>query len=375
MNIRDYIRWRGDISMKQDPFNEVDNLVFTQLAYLYWSNPDRRKPLPLKEAVELAEKPENASSLYDTRLDLAQLAAASNRFGDIKILKHVRDTDTQQEKQFAATTFQLPDKTCYVAFQGTDTSLAGWKEDFNMSFTCPVPAQKAAEEFLKDTARRYKYPLIVGGHSKGGNLAIYASVMLNHPNRIISVFSNDGPGFPAYFLEKPEYTILQPKMKSLIPQKSVVGRLMNNSADIDIVHSDGADLVSQHDIFTWAIDVNVIVREERNTSESQFFQGVFNQWNNDLSLEEKMVFMNSVYDVMVNTGIKTSSDISRNKLLLIKQMVSHISNMSEASRNICLDVIGALLRSNFSSFRNTFLEGAIRQAKKGDDSNENTDSE
>lgn len=386
MNIKDYIRWRGDVPMRQDPFNEVDNLILSELVYIRWDGvADVAKPITLKQAYEGYQRVhsddtpdsdaiERTQVIYMSRVELARLAAESVRFSDIKVMNYVHDISLDEEKQFAAMVFQLPDKTYYVAFSGTDHTIVGWKEDFSMTYTCPVAAQKAAADYLKKIASRPFSSLMTGGHSKGGNLAVYAAAMLKQPGKIVAIYNNDGPGFPESFIKRQEYQDIVDSIHSLMPQASVIGRLMNSSDNPEIVHSEGHGIVSQHYPLTWSIDVNRIVREEKNTSESQFLQGVFNRWNQQLDLEEKMVFMNALFDVLARTGIQNSGEIARNKMAIVKQLISHISEMSDASRSICLSVLGALFRSNVSSFSNTYLDGIIRQARRGD-KNENTGSE
>lgn len=370
MNINDYIRWRGEITFKQSQFNEVDNLILSQLAYINWSGVVDKQTITLKKAWDLYQtKIDNELSMYE---ECCSLAANSNRFKDLKLSNYSKDINKETEKQFGAITFQLPDKSYYVAFEGTDNSLVGWKEDFNMTFTSPIPAQIEAAEYFKNLLTIPFSSFRLGGHSKGGNLAVYAAVMSNKPNQIIAVYNNDGPGFMESFTNTEAYKQIEDKLISFIPQSSTIGRLLNNPSKTEIVKSNASNLYWQHFVFSWEIDVNRIVRMDKNTTESQYIQETMNKWNSDLSLEEKMVFINAVYDTLTGMGYSSFEEIHSHKVDVLKKLITKFLDFSDNSKEICISVLIVFFKSNLEAFGNTYVDKIIKKITKGN-KNENTD--
>ena len=124
-------------------------------------------------------------------------AAKTNRFGSIELHDYINSVDTKTQTQFGAITFSLDKNNHYVAFRGTDNTIVGWKEDLNLAVQQEVPAQKRATSYLSDIASKYSGKLIVGGHSKGGNLALYSVFKAEKSikDRIEKRVGFDGPGF------------------------------------------------------------------------------------------------------------------------------------------------------------------------------------
>ena len=205
-NILEYLDWRGDLTLSERPFNEVDNLILAEICYLDFSGfvpagfQTQQVTLQAAASAYFAAHPEtNMGVLVPDQIPvLVEHAAKTARFGDIRLLGYVNRIDEETQTQFSALTMLLPDGSAYVAFRGTDDTIVGWKEDFNMAFTPEIPAQKYAAEYLRQVSGTLPFrPLLVGGHSKGGNLAVYASVFCGQEvqKRILAVYNNDGPGF------------------------------------------------------------------------------------------------------------------------------------------------------------------------------------
>lgn len=198
-NIFDYLEWRGDLSIKVDKFNEIDNLILSRLSYfpfdgLFESNEE----IELKEVYERYKKLGTTGRILQKEdIDLFPLLAKSNRFGDLKLTRYTNKLDLIKEKQFSAITILLPDEIIYVSYRGTDNTVVGWKKDFNMSFSELVPSQTDAVEYLENVAKAYNKKLLVGGYSKGGNLAVYVGTFCKKEiqNNIIKIYNNDGSGF------------------------------------------------------------------------------------------------------------------------------------------------------------------------------------
>ena len=200
-NILDYIRWRGDLSFEQDPPNAIDSLIFSYLVYIRF--PEELLADPKREVL-LSQVEEALSALPDVReranahqLELLHEAAESRRFGKTFLVQFQNQFIPEEDTQFAAAAFLLDDGSLMVSFRGTDNTLVGWKEDFNMCFQEAVPAQRLAVEYVRELYEAYGRPMHLCGHSKGGNLAVYAAAKSPAMIRgvIRQVYNNDGPGF------------------------------------------------------------------------------------------------------------------------------------------------------------------------------------
>ena len=239
-NIFDYLNWR-DIPIEKVEQNEVDNLILSRASYFPFDGVlENEEKITLKEAydrfLKIKKKPH---FLQKEDKKLFAILSCSTRFKDIFVYNYINKIDSLEEKQFSAITFFLPVDTIYVAFRGTDDTLVGWKEDLNMTYSEYVPAQEDAVKYLEDIARKTKGPIIVGGHSKGGNLAIYASAFCKESikKRIIKIYNNDGPGFSKKIVENVKYKNIVEKVHTYIPQTSIIGRLLNHTGKANIIKS------------------------------------------------------------------------------------------------------------------------------------------
>ena len=269
--VADYLRWRGDIPFSADPFNEVDNLVLCIVSYLNF----RRFPELLtrnpKEAVllrdisqKLTEEDEQLGLSRLAYIPVVQQAAQTERFADVRMFAFEDRSDEEAQMQFAAVSFLLPDKSVFIAFRGTDTTLVGWKEDFNMSFLESVPAQVRAAEYAAEILKLCRFHRIrIGGHSKGGNLAAWAGLHLPRRayDRLLAVYNNDGPGFNRSMTELPEYKLLREKLHTFIPESSIVGVLLEHCEEYTVIAST-ARSVMQHEALSWCTERNHFIHLE-----------------------------------------------------------------------------------------------------------------
>lgn len=204
---------------------------------------------------------------YD--VDLLKLLAENRRYRNMKLTYYVNQIENESQMQFSAVTVQISKKLHFVSYRGTDNTLVGWKEDFNMSFTCPVPAQKSAVEYLEQVASKTTGELILGGHSKGGNLAVYAAAFCKQAlqGRIATVYNFDGPGFSQKVIKAEGYINICNKVTTYVPQSSIVGMLLEHEEKYTIIHSNQLGIM-QHDIYSWMVERNhlVTLREITNSS-------------------------------------------------------------------------------------------------------------
>lgn len=354
MNLLDYMRWRGDLSLQSAPFNEVDNLVLTELSYLDWSGivpPIGHGSITIKQACDLFFArnkyedipPDNFLTLHPY-YDLAHLIADSQRFGNIQLQAYAYDFDPLKEKQFAALTLTLSDRTLFVAYRGTDSSIVGWKEDFNIAVMCPTPSQKEAADYLSTVLHHNWYRARVSGHSKGGNLAMYAVAMYPKKNRIITVYNNDGPGFTPEFCQSEAFQKIKPQLQMFIPQSSVVGLLMCNDADRQIVTSDARQTIMQHSPFSWQIEGNHFLRQTSNTEISQEVKATTNSWVYNISNQDKLAFFDTVYALLDEAGVKTLDDVGANLLKLAPRLIDKLKNFTPGQKELFTQMIQLFVR-------------------------------
>lgn len=278
-NMLDYLAWRGDLTFAERPFNEVDNLILSELAYLKLGRVGPKagdgQIVLLRDLWPLCEKDEIAqyTPTNDPRLAL-RAAAQTARFGGIGVSDSVDELDLEKQVQFAAVTFHLGDGSVYVGFRGTDSTLIGWREDFNTTYLSETPGQAMAVQYLEAAAERCRGLLRVGGHSKGGNLAVYASAFAPESvrYRIREVYSNDGPGFNSKVTETMEYQTILDKVILFMPETSMVGILLNNKDEKNIIRSDASGH-RQHNPYTWQVRGTAFERAQKQTTTSTFLDG------------------------------------------------------------------------------------------------------
>lgn len=299
-NIFDYIQWRGDLTFTQDPPNAVDALIFSALSYINYGcrvEAEPAVPVLLKDAAEdfLALEDHESRVRVKNDLELLRFAADSIRFGRSQLCMYRNEFVPEQETQFAAMTFLLDDGSMFLAFRGTDYSLIGWKEDFNMTFQQTVPAQRLAQQYVREVAMEYSLPMRIGGHSKGGNLAVFAAARSSPmiQKMILDVYSNDGPGFTKYLMGDPGYLAMVPRIKTYIPQSSVIGMLLEHEEPYTVIRSKTVGLL-QHDPYSWEVLGRGFIPVQEITESSQFVDATIKTWFADMTNQER----NQLVDVM-----------------------------------------------------------------------------
>ena len=314
-NVMDYLRWRGDLTLSQDPFNEVDALLLCVLSYIDFTGVSElqvRDPagaVPLRQAFELLGGGGEQLGLsgLDYRPVMEQMASA-RRFEGLRLFGYENRHDETAEMQFGALSFLLPDESVFMAFMGTDRSMVGWKEDFNMSFLAAVPSQERAAEYAAETAALCPgRQLRLGGHSKGGNLAVWAAVHLPEAvqDRLVAVYNNDGPGFSGDLLDTAEYRRVEERVLNLVPESSIIGVLMAHDEDYEIIDSSYY-AVMQHEPLSWVVMGNRFVRQEKRTLVGKLSDDVLREWFASMTPQEKKAFVDAMFDVLTRGGAITS---------------------------------------------------------------------
>ena len=240
-NINDYLIWRGDIPISSDfEFNEVDSVILARFSYLPFYKIDLQNEETIESISIKMSEFKNEDFNYNGDKELITNLGISTRFKNMVVTDYVKKNDKEEEKQFSAITVHISDYEMYISYLGTDKTILGWKEDFNMSFMENVPAQIEGSKYLSIIAEKYPKKLIrIGGHSKGGNVAVYSSVTApkSIQNRIIKINNYDGPGFSDNFLEKHKGNPIIEKISTYIPQDSIIGRIMEREEKFEVVQS------------------------------------------------------------------------------------------------------------------------------------------
>ena len=347
----DYLNWRGDISFELLPPCEVDNLIFSIIAYVDFSDivPEElnyaKKPSVLLNATKSFLRA-RSGILRDLGLmipretvTLLVRAAKTARFGLCRPFCFVNRVCDEEQKQFSAISFMLPGGDTFVTFRGTDDTIIGWKENFNMTFMHPVPAQTEALLYLENIARITTGKLYVGGHSKGGNLAVYASVKAceRTRERIVAVYNNDGPGFDREFIESEDYLAMSQRIHTLVPQSSVVGMLLEHEERYTVVKSTSSGIM-QHNGLTWSVMGGKFIHLDSIDDSSKLLDTSLKDWLAGLSPAEREDFVEKLYEAAISTNAKTLSELNSDKRKLLK-VWSAIDNDARSQLIKCINIV------------------------------------
>lgn len=379
--IIDYLDWRGDLSFNQDPLNEVDNLIFSVLSYSDFSGvvPGLDKPgsVTLQEAADRIGPAPHEVTTNLTRSFFAALplllekCAQTERFANLELSHYIDRIEFAKAEQFSAVVFSLDEQLHFIAFSGTDDTLAGWKEDLEMSFREAVPAQRDATRYAQAVMANLSGDFYLGGHSKGGNLAVYAAAHLTpeEQQRIIAVYNNDGPGFLANIIEKEGYQRIIHKVTTFIPQSSVAGILLEHEEKFQIIRSNETGLM-QHNAFSWEVLGKHFVYEQELSKSSLVLSQAIRAWLNNISLEERSQFVEALFKVIDATGAKTLSELSEDKLATARAMITTFTQMEEETQTILKKVVESffaesqkILRSSLGEGVESFMQKTLKRIK------------
>lgn len=361
-NILDYLDWRGDIGFEASPFNEVDSLILSELSYVDFTDyvgADFSTPITLKNAAEKLLNDERKSVFSMLFLDtnefteLLAKASASKRFGDIKLLNFVNNIDTDREMQFSAITYELYGDLIYIAFRGTDDTVVGWKEDLNMGVLETIPSQPSALAYLIHTATRFSNRrIILGGHSKGGNLAIYSAINSHSSihSRIEHIYNHDGPGFLNGISQNHAFEKLEPRITTLIPQGSIVGMLLEHDEKYSIVESNKSGLL-QHNGFSWEVMGTEFKKKPATETNSQIVDMTLKQYLAKSSLEERQRFVNGAAEIISGFEQETLSDITADKIRNMIKVAKNMENISPEGRKAMTEALKFISKELLAAIR------------------------
>lgn len=376
-NITDYVDWRGDVTLSASPFNDIDALILTQLSMVDLSGIVPSDPtdgyISLSDAAELyfADKKRKTEAVSviipsETYVLFGKLAT-SKRFGNMKLTAHVSRTDTEREKQFAALTVKPGDGSTFVAFRGTDDTIVGWKEDFNMAFMPTIPSQTEAAEYLDRVGRKVYGKIRVGGHSKGGNLAVYAAVKCSPRirRRIVTVYNYDAPGFSREFLALPEYGELGDRLKTMVPQSSLVGMLLENDGRYSVMKSVESGIM-QHNAFSWEVKGTEFIMLKELTKESRDMTLVISGWLSKLDIDSRKKFVDAVYSILVATKATTVTELNDDKYAILRAL----RDTDKETRRMVLKTFGLLFGEGGKQIAG-YVTGSLFKSKETNKADKN----
>ena len=335
-------------TFRQKGFNELDALALSYLSYFRF--PSRFTALRSNEGMKLrdlnlAEHYEMYfSGTFDAKSskELFRNMTSSPRYRDVTVKYVTEKLDEAREKQFAALCFELVPGTLAVSFRGTDASFTGWKEDFNMSFTFPVPSQKEAKKYLEkvagDSDRIY-----VMGHSKGGNLAVYAAMMAREDvkARIKRIYSLDGPGFPEEALKSREFRSILARLVKIVPQSSIIGLLLKNPDRLKIVKSSSLSLF-QHDPYTWVVEENSFKEASKLSSEALKFNRKIDAALSTMESEERRMFVDTLFEIVCSTGAADTDDFFKHLPKTLPSSLLAYSRLSDEKKDLMKQAFSAM---------------------------------
>ena len=364
-NMLDYIKEFGHVSFEERAFSEIDALVLTELEYLPLekvvpSDENGENFVTVKEIAEYMQEhkqelfDENPMMITQERHEVSQVIADAPRFQSLKFFGVVSEWDKDTTKQFAAVTVEVEPSVRLVVFRGTDETLIGWKEDFLMTYSPLVAAQTEAKEYLAKQASLFDGDLMVSGHSKGGNLAIYAAATQEEDVqlRIVDIFCFDSPGLYRSVLETKGYQNIVPLAMRYIPQDSLVGLMLESEVPYVIVKSNATGAM-QHSAMTWEIEDGQFIKMEKLTKNSQLNDQTFKKWTESVSDEELELFWNVFFELLFSVGIDTVNDLYGQFMHYVQEFLKAAGDMDEEKRELLTRIALLLVSTRFEVWKDS----------------------
>ena len=320
-DIISYVYEYGGFTFAEKPFCEIDGLLFSHFSYYIYTGivpapRDGRAAVPLSYVAQKMDWNKFISVKWELEKnrELFYKTAFSRRYRNTKLNFLVEDTDTEKELQFCAVTFMLGNGDVFLSFRGTDDELVGWREDFDMAYRTPVEAQirstKYVDQVAELLARKRNLRLYLGGHSKGGNLAVYAAMTCKDSlkPRIGRIYNMDGPGFRPDFMEKLDYDGIKDKILKIVPDESFVGMLMESKTDYELIQSSAIGL-QQHICFSWHVEGDRFERSENQVPKRKELYDRINNWIYALDRERVGAFIGELFKLIEITEARTLTDL------------------------------------------------------------------
>ena len=347
MNYFAFIDKYGNVTYKDKKETEIDILLFSQLAYLPMDNIDfkNNQKYTLEEIATSIDRSvflesliaqRNALKLLDTIKDLL-------RFKEIKVTDYSYIMD--ENSQFGAVTFILPNKKIVIAFQGTDNTIAGWKEDAILSYKYPTTSQELAGSYVEKIISKYKRSVIICGHSKGGNLALVGAMRTTLLKKLAikEIYSFDGPGLREKEFNSNQYKQVRKKLHNIIPDESMVGVLFNQE-NLDVIKSDAKGIM-QHATTSWQVEDDRLVRTNKSALSDNLDKAIYD-WLSNYDLEQRKLIIDEAFGLLEKSNIKRVSDISDNYLRSFLEVLKATETLENQTKVVifnCLKLLSTTL--------------------------------
>jgi len=367
-NIQNHAIEIGHLSLEEHPFDELDALILSQLVYL----PLEGFLAPggtctIEEAGEYIRENVTVNPL-DTfqkkRYDLFETCAELPRYAYWEISGYASEIDEKREMQFCACTYDLHNGSRCIAYRGTDMTLVGWKEDFNMSYTT-VPSQHEAAEYIRRAAQGHGDILYLCGHSKGGNLAVYASAVTDASTRerIRRVYSFDAPGVDEETLNSRGYQLVSERIDSYLPQSSIVGMLLNYHPVYTVVKANTL-AVLQHDTMSWQVRDGAFVKLAGVDRISSITDETVHAWLAGIELEERRFLVDTLYRIVASSQADLVTDMVEDWKESANSMLEAVRGLHADERKKIRQMLRALFATGANEVVETILQALVNRERK-----------
>lgn len=353
MNIIGYVKKFGDRTFKESPFNEVDALILSELSYINFdlAVPDN-KFHPLSRLV-IKDKKAFYTGSVDAKYNekLVDLMMVSKRYKNLRIGFCKSCVDEKQFTQFFALTVLFPDKTGFISLRGTDTSLLGWREDFTIMYQDDMPSQDMAAEYVNEVIKKFDGNFYIGGHSKGGNLAIYAGLHLTKEDseRVLKIYSFDGPGFRNDVAKTAAFKRVKDRICKYLTTNDMIGVIYNRVNNPYIVYSQGI-LLGGHDPFRWKVYKNgkTFYYASKRSKKSENFEKALMKWMTSLSDKDKELAVNVFFKLLGDS--QNIYDLLLKSFRLVRNAKVNLKDYSPHQVARTLDIYRRLGKMLFTSY-------------------------
>ena len=367
MNLYDYCKWRGDLSFKKDPFNEVDNMCFAEITYIKMKEFfEDRKSMTIRELSDAffekhsVEEIQADKTFFRMSPILLREMAKTERFASVVIHNYVSLLHEKTSEQFAAVTYDLSDGTSVIAFRGTDDTLVGWKEDMMLSYG-DIASQYDAVDYLKNNFSLFKKYHIIG-HSKGGYLALYASVHAdkNVKNKIIDIYSDDGPGLRPGTYSKQDFDSIKDRYKLLVPENDGVGVIYEMAEHKKIVKVTAKNILAAHSVLTWNIEGTHVVECDDYRYESNLIRKVLDEFIHETTRQQRYIFVEELFNSLEEADLHNLSDFYNGGKAVIYNTLKKLSRMDDESK----EVASKMMKTIASNIGSDVMDSVSKKSQK-----------
>lgn len=348
-NINDYIVNYGNNDFNELPYNRIDDMILARFSNLPFYKISLEKKETIYSIFQKFKKLKSDEFLYKGDETLIYNLGDCHRFKNMLVSNYEYKVDNINEKQFTAISIHINETEIYISYGSTDDSLTGWKEDFNLGFMDKIPSQIDGTNYLKNLSNLYNKNIRLGGHSKGGNIAIVSAcnVEKSIQNRMLSISNYDGPGVTKYIADSESYQNILNKIFTIIPQNSIIGRIFEHKENFSIIESIEKGIY-QHDIYSWQISGTSIVALNSCTKFSENFNEIFTDFLDKTNILERKIFVNALFTLIKSININSMSAFLQFKKINLIKMFKNNYIIEETDRKIVNKLIFSFFKISIS---------------------------